>query len=135
MAKNIFRFFIETMLILVINLFINCTIASFMPLTGWTLLLLFGVDLLVDIPLWNMAYKDWYLFVSINLLAIWFAGFVLTTTGVIKMVINWFKDGTHPMAGDCWYLLLMLGVTAGIYLCARFYFLEHKKDLSGLIVW
>ena len=135
MAKTIFRVFIGIMLTWVINMFINYTIASFVPLTGWILLLMFGMDLLVDIPLWDMAYKDWNLFVSINLLVIWFAGFVLTTTGVVEMVINWFKDGIHPVAGDCWYLLLMLVVTAGIYLCARFYFFEHKKDPSGLILW
>ena len=134
MKKTIFRMFIGIMLTWLINVFINYAVSSFLPHTGWTLLLMFGLDILVDIPLWGMAYKDWNLFVSINLLTIWLAGFVLTAASVVKMVINWFKDGIHPAADDCCYLLLMLGVTAGIYLCARFYFSEHKKDPSGLVV-
>ena len=135
MAKTIFRVVIGILLTWIVNMIINYTIAlNVQSVAGWCLLLIFVADLLVDIPLWGVAYKHWNLFVCLNLLCIWLAGIIIIIKDVVNMIIVWFADRTLPNAGNCWMLLLALALITGIYLCARFYFSEHKKDPSGLIM-
>ena len=119
----------------IVNIVTNAVIIYHFPFAVYpkTTAFLILIDILLDIIIWAISdYGGYYRSIYLTLLYIWVFGFTWVAVDTYKLVAAWFATGAIPAAGLCWMLLLTLAVTAGIYLCARHYFLESMDHTEAL---
>ena len=128
MNNNRIRIAVQFLLLFLVNAAINISLYYLYP-SGLIMLL---VDILVDVILTFVAFKNFNRFVGIVLLTFSMLGFFWMGFDIKQMVNVWTEMGTRPEASLCWMNLITLVVVTGLYVCSLHYLEESKRHPDGL---